>query len=586
VILKPEKFTREEITKLDRGTLAERVKNDLDSRLKSLSETGKEYDIIRKSPSIVNIDLSKVKGVFDKYGINFDNNGKIIQSTETPPLKMGDISAFEDFYRIFGKEQYLSSNGFMNARSTLSEMAKYDSFKTQLPQIISRELRSIYDEFGKKQIKGLAELDQKYAPEIRELKQLKKDYFNSAGQLKDGALNKIANLTGKGKDIILSRLEKLSPGITEDIKTLKVIEDIKISGGQKVGTYMRAGVTGGLFISGNPIAAVIQLLLSQPSVVIPLLRLFGEARGISNNLINNIIFKIKKGLELTAGEQGILNQSIDDVVKKMQEMKAGLSIEDITKKIAEKIDATDRDIMIKFIDNVRVATGKAKNLDLEIAGRQLAENMGFVKDISNSKLADIFDDIIQWSGGKVVEPYFNSPAMGEIVKTSLYQEARKYKSAEEFVNSQIKLFRGDSGGQLGDGIDFKKLASRPQGLSMTISEEIGRKFMQGKGISSPEIFAKTATLNKFVIKSDAKILDSRLLGKEFEKVDSRGVKYIDEKDLKTIKYARQNGYDILDFSNDIRKLGGKEKEMIVLNPDILFTKPQLIDIWNEANKTK
>lgn len=369
VILKPESFTSAEMAKMERGTLADRVKTSLDARIKDLSETGKGYNEIRQGSAIVEVNPTKIAEVFDKYGIKFDNTGKIIRDVETPPLKPGDITAFEDFQRIFGDETYLSSNAFLNARTTLSEMAKYDSTKTGLSEVVSRDLRKVYDEIGKTQLPRLKALDEKYAPEVKELKQLKKDYLKPDGTLKDGAMNKIANLTGKGKDLILARLEKLTPGITEDIKVLKAVEDIQLSGGQKVGTYVRAGLTGGLLATGNPLIAIAQLLLSQPAIVIPLLRAFGKARGIKVSIINSIIDKLKRGVSLTVGEQGILNQSIDDVVKKIGKSDAGLSIKDITKdplaqeatKNAQKIAIKNRlgmvDKLTGLFPNAKISSG-------------------------------------------------------------------------------------------------------------------------------------------------------------------------------------------------------------------------------------
>lgn len=331
IILKPKNFTKSEMAKLNRPALAERVKIALDNRIKDLSETGKGYNEIRKSSAIVEIKPINIKAVFDKYGIKFDKSGKIIRDVETPPLKPGDIVAFEDFQRIYGNEQYLSSNAFLNARTTLSEMAKYDATKTKLPQKVAKDLRIVYDNTGKKQLPGLKKLDNTYSSELKEIKQLKKDYLNKDGSLKDSAINKVANLTGKGKDIVLGRLEKLIPNISEDIRILKAVEDIQTTGGQKLGTYVRAGVTGGLLVSGNPLFAVAQLLLSQPSVIVPLLRAFGKAKGIKTSVINTIIDKIKTGVALTAGEKGILNQSIDDVVKRINDIKPGLTIKETAK---------------------------------------------------------------------------------------------------------------------------------------------------------------------------------------------------------------------------------------------------------------
>lgn len=317
VLLKPEYFTAEEMVKLDRVSLAERVKNAIDKRLTALSATGKEYNTIRQSSSIAEINPLEILEVFNKYGIKFDDTGKIIRDTETPPLKPGDITAFEDFKKIFGNETYLSANAFLNARATLSEMSKFDSTKTALSSRIARELRKIYDKTGKTQIPGLNDLDIVYAPEVRQLQQLKKDYLKPNGDLKDGALNKIANLTGKGKDLTLARLENILPGIAEEIRILKAIEDIKTASGQKVGTYMRAGLTGGLLVSGNPLIAIIQLLMSQPSVVIPILRAFGSAKNISFKIIDSIIDKLKSGNKLNDKEQNILDLSIDDLLKRI-----------------------------------------------------------------------------------------------------------------------------------------------------------------------------------------------------------------------------------------------------------------------------
>ncbi len=182
------------------------------------------------------------------------------------------------------------------------------------------------------------------------------------------------------------------------------------------------------------------------------------------------------------------------------------------------------------------------------------------KQITNLAKQNITPEVIAKTLG-TTEPIVNS-IIEQIGVSTIPQQLQP-------LEKDIQLFRGDAGNlQFGAGTDIKKLASRPQGLSMTTDINIAKKFSGGKGIS-PEIFKDTNRIDTFTLKADAKVLDSKTLGGEFEKTDSQGVRFIDENDVKTIKFARQNGYDAIDFSNDTRKLGGKEKEIIIINSDAI-----------------
>jgi hypothetical protein len=122
-------------------------------------------------------------------------------------------------------------------------------------------------------------LDDAYSKERNLLNVIKKDFLekNTATggiKLKDSAINKIANATGAGKDQLLDRLEKLVPGIGRQIKMLKVIEDIEIAGGQKVGAYARAAFGGAGMITLNP-TLIIGSIMSTPQIAVPLLKGIG-----------------------------------------------------------------------------------------------------------------------------------------------------------------------------------------------------------------------------------------------------------------------------------------------------------------------
>jgi hypothetical protein len=265
-----------------------------------LSDTGKGYNALRKEGYPVTIPAGTFESVLKKYGIEM-KNGEILIDEETPPLSSADISALNDFYNQYGNKTTLSSNAFLNARQGLDKLKKYDAAKTQLPEIIAGELRKTYDSLGKNQITettgspSLESLDTEYSAQIKPLKPLIKDYLNRDGSLKDGAENKIANLTGTGKTQVLARLESASPGITKEINIVKAMEDVQNTQGQKVGTYMRGALGAGGILTGNPLA-IIAAVITSPSVFVPLLKAFGNAKGVN---VAPTISRVLGGLKMT-----------------------------------------------------------------------------------------------------------------------------------------------------------------------------------------------------------------------------------------------------------------------------------------------
>lgn len=292
IVENPQAFTSESLTNTNRASLASSVKETIDQRIKDLSATGKGYEAIKASPDVVNVPGGSIGQVLDKYGLQVidskDAEGnaiyKIKTTSESVPLSPSDKTALQDFLNVYGHEPQLSSNAFLNTRSALSDLSRYESGRTGNLEKIARDLRSTYDQLGKNQISGLSELDQKYAPEVQQLKQIKKDYLTPNGEFKDGAVNKIANLTGKGKDQVLRRLEQIHPGITQRVKMLKAAEDIEAAHGQKVGTYARSASATGAAIftaTGNfpaAIASIVSAIVASPDVAVPLIRAYGIAK--------------------------------------------------------------------------------------------------------------------------------------------------------------------------------------------------------------------------------------------------------------------------------------------------------------------
>lgn len=325
IIKNPQAITKAQMQGLQRITVAEKVKKAFDTRLEDLSEVGKEYQKIRESgqvvklPSRMSIDafginkevLSSPRTFLNnRFGIVFDNQGKIIRTSKNIPISKGDKAALEEFLDVYGDLNNLDSNEFLNARQALDKLASPGKEKTKVSEQIAAQMRKFYDNYGKSQIEGLAELDAKFAPEINLLKKLKSDFFDAEGNLKDTAINRIANITGKGKDLQLERLKKIIPDIEKEVKILKAIEDIEYASGRTVGAYMRGGLGAVGVLTGN-LGAILGAIASTPKIIVPLLTKYGPTYVQGKKLINTIIQKIQQGIKLNSNEKGIVKKSIE-----------------------------------------------------------------------------------------------------------------------------------------------------------------------------------------------------------------------------------------------------------------------------------
>lgn len=310
------------VTSESRVQTANAVKDALDSRLSELSGLGKEYQVLREAPQVVTVPKGTIEKVLNKYGVKLDDNNQIMVNAESRPLSVADKNAIQEFINIYGKENVLSSNGFLNTREALSKLAKYEQGKTDIATSISRELRSSYDDLGKSQIKGLAEIDSQYAPERQLLGQLKKDIIDSkTGDLKDGAISKIANITGKGKENLLNRMKEIVPDIDQRVKVIRAVEDIERTMGQKTGTYVKGIVTGGGVLTGN-VPVIIGSILAQPQIAVPLLKGAGYVGQKAAPIINAL-----KSIANDVNNFRLPAQFID---VDTGQLKAGLSTKDVT----------------------------------------------------------------------------------------------------------------------------------------------------------------------------------------------------------------------------------------------------------------
>lgn len=174
---------------------------------------------------------------------------------------------------------------------------------------------------------------------------------------------------------------------------------------------------------------------------------------------------------------------------------------------------------------------------------------------------------------------FNQPEKAQTIAPELkplYEEAKKYKSAEEFVEAQgTPVYRGE----------YDRKQAVDDAMSTSLSKEVA------------ESFSADGKIKEMIVDKNAKIIDISNLRREIlgvEKLPNPSTLTKKQFDSivgnELINYARQKGYDVIDYTKaGLASSGIKigkildEQEYQIINPSILKTKSQLTDIWNEAN---
>ena len=179
----------------------------------------------------------------------------------------------------------------------------------------------------------------------------------------------------------------------------------------------------------------------------------------------------------------------------------------------------------------------------------------------------------------------NTNTSSRIIEPSIpqsEQEAKKYKSAEEFVKAQPTYYRG------GRTLDISKIDE--QGLPLTRDKSVAETFANEKNKFAESPAGKIMNIGKsgleeHYIDSSAKIAQKSDIPKEiydaYKKADP--LLHPDKAEPIINRWAKENGFDAIDYST-LGEQSAKEAEVKVLNPDVLKTKSQLTDIWNKAHK--
>ncbi len=407
IIKNPELFTAREMAKIDRDSIFTKVKTAVSKRMDDLSATGKEYDAIKQLPSKANVSEDTITGLLKSKGIDVVDGKINVNLASDIQLSKSDITGLQEVLQTVSGKKSLTAKEVLNLRTRLSNLSAFGEGKTNASKLVAKEIRAKVDAIAKNEIPGLAELDAKFAPERQFLTKVKKEIFNADGSIKDNAVSKIATLTNKGKEMALKRIEKIIPGITEDVNILKAIEDVQHAGGQKVGTYMRTGLgAGGGMLAGGPVGAILGAIITSPQVGVSLLRTYAKAKGIASNAISGIVNKMKAGTKLIGKEKKLMDEAVDNAAQKLanrtKNIKPGMTIEDVSGNVkgASNINKIPEDDLREMSDFTDYVAGEYKPKSneaqaLELAASRIAEKYGIKQFKSTKGLSNAFSKILE-----------------------------------------------------------------------------------------------------------------------------------------------------------------------------------------------
>lgn len=367
-----------------------KAKAAIDTKLDEFSETGKQYNPIKELKTAVDLSDGKGNSIFEKFaekkGLKYEN-GKFVADKGSAIRNQAELARFNNLYDVYGKYTEFTPQEFLNFRRDVGDLGKFGEGITTDLSALSEQFYGELNAKGRPQLKGLQELDARFAPlkkdikdiknliydkdgnvkpaafdqindllgtgearakklkvlkeivpefddfikniEItaehsRELKQIKKLIYDADGNMKDNAISQINNLFNKGNEQKLKRLKEVIPDFdefTKQVKITKVVEDIEGAKNVKVAFYKRgqAPVVGAVLgsILGGPVGTAVGVILSEiltnPTVVLGLVKKYGKTKANTGALIGEISKKVQEGKKLTAPQMNFIKESVKNI---------------------------------------------------------------------------------------------------------------------------------------------------------------------------------------------------------------------------------------------------------------------------------
>ncbi|MGB0980375.1 MAG: hypothetical protein ACPGVV_13320, partial [Croceimicrobium sp.] len=254
----------------------------------------------------IEVDITSAKknidDILSKRGLSRSSEGLKESGNLSTNLTETDINILNKVSKDLGDLEALSPNQILNLREKIDAYIGWDSGASKAGKGIAKKIRKEIDIVAKKQIPKLADLDSKFSPEVKLLKELRKDFYKPNGELKDSAMSKIANLTNKNNAQRLERLKKVLPEIDDRINAVKTVEAIARASDNKVGTYTRSILMGGGAVSMNPLMVAGGMAFS-PRVVAGTLKNKALVKQFIKQKVGDISKKLLSGKNISSKDK-------------------------------------------------------------------------------------------------------------------------------------------------------------------------------------------------------------------------------------------------------------------------------------------
>ena len=213
-------------------------------------------------------------------------------------------------------------------------------------------------------------------------------------------------------------------------------------------------------------------------------------------------------------------------------------------------------------------TPEAAVVDTQITEEATPTGEVATEQVATEEVAPVADqEITVEEAPQVVDGEMTQKAIDEAVteqEDALTVEARKYDSAEEFVGSHKLVFRATDK-------DFDANLLTDDGLFVSPKRSVAERYLDvGRKI------------DELYIAPSAKILTFENTPKRLYNMDEGYAIPKDDGDgIEIAKYAKAEGFDVVEYGVDPQ---GLVPESAIVNKDVVRTKSQLTDTWNQANK--
>lgn len=292
----PELYQSARTGAMSREWITWEVTTALDKRMNDLSDLWKGYESVRNST--IRVPRREIESIVWKY-----LKGKNIDLIDLPTWDRTVLKNAANYIMEYGET--MTAKNALSLRKKLDDLINWKSEATTEWKRLVRWMRAKVDEYLGQKLPWLKALDKKYAPEREFIDKVRWLVYDKQGNMKDTAISSIANITWKGKELKLDRLEKLIPWIGDKVRALQAFEEIKNISQIKTGAAARQLFS--LAIGGIPL-----FVATHPYVVGFALEKYGFGKQYIKNLLS-------KGKNISKEEMDNVKKAIVKMPKKEAE---------------------------------------------------------------------------------------------------------------------------------------------------------------------------------------------------------------------------------------------------------------------------